>query len=101
MQRKKFFTLSVWLLGYTIAVQSDIGLSQQTPPTENKGLKAPVVTSLDLGPEIEGMQRRQLRMRKFMLEPDGVIAVHPHKDRPSAVYPSRELNRASARRKSD
>jgi len=45
-----------------------------------------VITYLDLGPEIEGMEGRQLRMRKFTLEPGGVIAVHPHKDRPSAVY---------------
>ena len=59
--------------------------ASQAPPTENKGMKAPVLASLDLGPEIEGMQGRQLRMRLITLEPGGVLAVHSHKDRPSVV----------------
>ena len=86
MNMKRFFKLTVWLLGFTLLVGVGSAISQQTPPTENKGLKAPVIASLDLGPEIDGMQGRQLRMRMFTLEPGGVIAVHSHKDRPSAVY---------------
>lgn len=60
--------------------------AEEAPPKENKGLKAPVLASLDLGPEIDGMQGRQLRMRLLTIEPGGVIAIHPHKDRPSVVH---------------
>ncbi len=61
-------------------------LGQQGPPTESKGMKAPVLTSLDLGPEIDGMQGRQLRMRVMTIEPGGVIGIHSHRDRPTVVH---------------
>jgi quercetin dioxygenase-like cupin family protein len=86
MNLKRFSKLTVSLSGLAFAVGLGTAAGQQTPPTENKGMKAPVVASLDLGPEIDGMQGRQLRMRVITLEPGGVIAVHPHKDRPSVVY---------------
>jgi quercetin dioxygenase-like cupin family protein len=56
------------------------------PPKENRNFKAPVLASLELGPEIEGMQGRQLRMRLLTIEPGGAIAIHPHKDRPTVVH---------------
>src|SRR5215471_5258457 len=68
MKRQWSFELSVWLLVCIIGLSCEAAWSQQTPPTEDKGLNAPVITSLDLGPEIEGMQGRQLRMRKVTLE---------------------------------
>jgi quercetin dioxygenase-like cupin family protein len=86
MSVKGFFKLFAPILACMFIAGVKTALSDPIPPTENKGMKAPVIASLDLGPEIDGMQGRQLRMRKFTLEPGGVIAVHPHKDRPSAVY---------------
>jgi quercetin dioxygenase-like cupin family protein len=86
MNVKRFLRLTVWLLGSALVVGLGTAVSQQAPPTENKGMKTPVVASLDLGPEIDGMQGRQLRMRLMTLEPGGVIAVHPHKDRPAVVH---------------
>ena len=83
---KRFFKLAVWLVGFTLVAGLGIAVGQQAPPTETKGMKAPVIASLDLGPEIEGMQGRQLRMRLLTLEPGGVVAVHSHKDRPTVVY---------------
>ena len=86
MSVRRFFEPTVWLLGTALAAGSGTAVGQQAPPAENKGMKAPVVASLDLGPEIDGMQGRQLRMRMITIEPGGVIAIHPHKDRPSVVY---------------
>lgn len=86
MTKNRMVALMAFVLVCTISLTAQIAFSQQTPPTENKGMKAPVLTSLDLGPEIDGMEGRQLRMRMFTLEPGGVIAIHPHKDRPAAVY---------------
>jgi quercetin dioxygenase-like cupin family protein len=77
--------LASFVLGSALLVAA-AGLSQPAPPTENKGMKAPVLASLDLGPEIDGMQGRQLRMRLMTIDPGGVIAIHSHKDRPTVVH---------------
>lgn len=59
---------------------------QQALP-ETKGVTVNLLATLDLGPEIEGMAGRQLRMRMFTIEPGGVIGpIHDHKDRPGMVY---------------
>ena len=44
-----------------------------------------MLATIDLGPEIDGMQGRQLRLRLIIVEPSGVIAVHSHKDRPAVA----------------
>ena len=60
--------------------------SLQAAP-ETKGVTVEFLNSVDLGPEIEGMAGRQLRMRKVTIEPGGVIGpVHDHIDRPGVVY---------------
>jgi quercetin dioxygenase-like cupin family protein len=73
-----------WFLGF--ALTTGVGTAQQTAPTENKGVTFTPLSAVDLGPEISGMQGRQLRLRMITLEPGGVVAVHSHKDRPGAVY---------------
>ena len=46
-----------------------------------------LVAAVDLGPAIEGMEGRQLRMRMVTVEPGGVFGpIHDHKDRPGIVY---------------
>ena len=52
----------------------------------NKGFTASKTTVVDLGPEIEGMTGRELRMRMLTIEPGGHIGLHSHKDRPAVVY---------------
>lgn len=61
-------------------------IGQQTAPTENKGVTVKQLSSVDLGPEIEGMNGRQLRMRMITVEPGGFLGVHSHKDRPGTAY---------------
>ena len=42
---------------------------------------------VDLGPEIDGMAGRKLRMRMVTIEPGGVFGpVHDHRDRPGVVF---------------
>jgi quercetin dioxygenase-like cupin family protein len=54
---------------------------------ETKGVTVQLLAALDLGPEIEGMAGRQLRMRMVTIEPGGVFGpVHDHVDRPGMVY---------------
>jgi quercetin dioxygenase-like cupin family protein len=85
MRRRLFFAVvlsSALILGFGWRVAN----SQQTVPKDNKGFKATVEQVVDLGPEIEGMQGRQLRLRILTIEPGGHIGLHSHKDRPAVVY---------------
>lgn len=54
---------------------------------ETRGVTVQHLASVDLGPEIEGMAGRELRMRTVTIEPGGVLGpVHDHADRPGVVY---------------
>ena len=54
---------------------------------ETKGITVKLLGVVDLGPEIEGMAGRQLRMRVVTIEPGGVFGpVHDHRDRPGMFY---------------
>lgn len=59
---------------------------EQVAP-ETKGVSAELLAAVDLGPQIEGMAGRQLRLRKFTFAPGAVFGpIHDHKDRPGIVY---------------
>jgi quercetin dioxygenase-like cupin family protein len=55
-------------------------------PKGNKDFKTTKTEVVDLGPEIAGMEGRQLRLRLLTIEPGGYIGNHSHKDRPAVVY---------------
>lgn len=58
----------------------------ETAP-ETTGITSELLASVDLGLEIEGMEGRQFRMRRFTFAPGAVYGpVHDHKDRPGLVF---------------
>jgi quercetin dioxygenase-like cupin family protein len=58
---------------------------EQVPAT--KGVSAELLATIDLGPEIAGMEGRQLRMRRFTFDPGAVFGpLHDHIGRPGTVY---------------
>ena len=60
--------------------------SEQVAP-EAKGVEVKLLAEVDLGPEIEGMEGHQLRMRMVTIEPGGGFGpIHDHKGRPGIVY---------------
>ncbi len=62
-------------------------MSNEQVAPETKGVTVRLLATVDLGPEIEGMAGRQLRMRMVTIEPGGVFGpIHDHKDRPGTVY---------------
>jgi len=62
-------------------------MSDEEAAPETRGVTTDVLATVDLGPEIEGMQGRQLRMRLVTMEPGGVYGpIHDHVDRPGLVY---------------
>jgi quercetin dioxygenase-like cupin family protein len=62
-------------------------MSTEPMGPETKGVAVELLATVDLGPEIEGMQGRELRMRMVTIEPGGTFGpVHDHKGRPGTVY---------------
>ena len=62
-------------------------MSNERVVPETKGVAVKLLATVDLGPEIEGMAGRQLRMRMVTIEPGGVFGpLHDHKGRPGTVY---------------
>ena len=61
-------------------------MSQEAVP-ETRGVSVDLLATIDLGPEIAGMDGFQLRMRRFTMEPGAVFGpLHDHRGRPGAVY---------------
>ena len=62
-------------------------MSNELEAPAPKGVTVKLLATVDLGPEIEGMERRQLRMRRVTIEPGGVFGpTHDHNGRPGTVY---------------
>ena len=62
-------------------------MSNEQAVPETKGVSVTSLAAVDLGPEIEGMAERQLRMRTVTIEPGGVFGpIHDHKNKPCMVY---------------
>lgn len=78
--------VTLFLLSFAVSQGQQAANAQEAAPKDNKGFKATVKQVVDLGPEIEGMEGRQLRMRVLTIEPGGYIGIHSHKDRPAVVY---------------
>lgn len=57
----------------------------ENAPTMPKGVTDTVIGSIDLAPEIN-VAGRQLRSRRLVVEPGGIVPLHSHKDRPALIY---------------
>ncbi len=86
MKQREVPYASLVAFGLVFCLAQQVANSQQAAPKDNKGFKATVQQAVELGPEIEGMKDRQLRMRLLTIEPGGYIGIHSHKDRPAVVY---------------
>src|SRR5689334_19848379 len=54
---------------------------------ETRGVTVELLSTVDLGPEIPGMEGRVLRMRRFTMEPGAVFGpLHDHVGRPGSVF---------------
>ncbi len=62
-------------------------MSSANEVPETRGVTSELLATVDLGPEIDGMDGRQLRMRIVTIEPGGVFGpLHDHDGRPGTVY---------------
>jgi quercetin dioxygenase-like cupin family protein len=53
-------------------------------PTMPKDVTHTVIGAVDLGSEIN-VEGRQLRTRRLVVQPGGVVPIHSHKDRPALI----------------
>ncbi|MGV9824674.1 cupin domain-containing protein [Gordonia sp. NPDC003429] len=61
--------------------------AHQSEQPATTGVTIELLTTVDLGAEIEGMAGHELRMRKVTIEPGGVFGpVHDHIGRPGTVF---------------
>ena len=86
MNRNHILKLASCLLGVVLIAVYVSADGQQTAPTETKGVTVKQLEAINLGPEIDGMGGRQLRMRMLTFEPGAFIGIHSHKDRPGTVF---------------
>jgi quercetin dioxygenase-like cupin family protein len=54
--------------------------------TQPKGVKDTVLGTIDLSKEKVNLQDRQLRLRKLVVQPGGIVPWHSHEDRPALIY---------------
>jgi len=62
-------------------------MSDDQVAPETAGVTVELLASVDLGPEVQGLDGHHLRMRMVTIAPGGVFGpVHDHKGRPGTVY---------------
>jgi quercetin dioxygenase-like cupin family protein len=83
MTAMRVLRLGAWFLTLVAGIGIGTAIGQQSPPKDNKGLDAKVVSTIDLAPD---MPSYQLRLRTITVEPGGVAGLHSHKDRPEFAY---------------
>lgn len=68
--------------------ERDIALQRNiSGPTENKGIGTiTLLGTVELGDEFPTTAGRQLRARKLIILPGGIVAVHQHDARPGMAY---------------
>ncbi len=80
---------SLFLFPAAIAGECPAGKSGDnvTPPgpSEPKGLKDEVISSIDLG-QGYNVPDRQFRMRRLEISPGGIVPWHSHESRPAHIY---------------
>ena len=86
VMRRNLLVGALLVCGMLLNIGPTVAGPEQTAPKDNKGFQAVVKEVVDLGPEIDGMSGRELRMRVLTIQPGGYIGIHSHKDRPAVVY---------------
>jgi quercetin dioxygenase-like cupin family protein len=80
------FVSSSTSLAALLLFPAHIASAEEAAPKGNVGFSTVKSQVIDLGPEIDGMEGRQLRMRILRIEPGGHIGIHNHINRPAVVY---------------
>jgi quercetin dioxygenase-like cupin family protein len=80
---KRLFAMALLIAA---AFAAGLAVGEAQVPSENQGLSAVELRSLELTEELDTIKGKAMRMRKITLQPGGVIGLHTHKDRPAVSY---------------
>jgi quercetin dioxygenase-like cupin family protein len=83
MMMLRMFRPTIAVAGFMLAASMVTAHAQGAEP---KGPLAKPLLNLDLGPEMDTVQGRTLRMQLTTYEPGSSNKPHSHKDRPEVVY---------------
>ena len=73
-------------LAFVLSWMPQVANSQQTGPTEGKGIESAAIQAVYPGPKIADMQGQQMRMWVITIEPGGQKFIHNPKNQPAVVY---------------
>jgi len=59
---------------------------RMTGETKPKGVTDTILASIDLSKEKVALKDRQMRIRRLVVQPGGVVPWHSHEDRPALIY---------------
>ena len=60
--------------------------AQQMVDTKPAGVTDTTLGAIDLGKEMAKIKGRELRFRKMVIQPGGIVPWHSHDDRPALIY---------------
>ena len=78
------FIAAIALGGATPAMADQHANPLANAPTMPKGVTDTVIGAIDLDSEIN-VQGRQLRTRRLVVQPGGIVPIHSHTDRPALI----------------
>jgi quercetin dioxygenase-like cupin family protein len=84
MSRIFFAGCAAVLIG--LVFEAGIAAGERSAPREPRGVSAGVAGTLELGPELDSLEGRQLRVRIITFEPGGAVPLHSHDGRPGIAH---------------
>ena len=85
-------TKSKWVLGACAGVliglvfEAGVVVGESEAPHEPRGVSVGSASTLELGPELDSLDGRQLRVRIITFEPGGAVPLHSHNGRPGIAH---------------
>ena len=79
--RKTVWTLCAAALT-CLVFEAGVAVGEKTAPVEAHGVTVGAPSILDLGPELDSLDGRQLRIRVITFQPGGAVPLHSHNGRP-------------------
>ena len=65
-----------------LVFQGGVVVGETAAPEKPRGVSVGETSSLELAPELESLEGRQLRVRVITFEPGGAVPLHSHNGRP-------------------
>ena len=86
MKMKNLFWLACAVTVLGLVLKAGVVVGESSPPEKPRGISIGPVSTLDLGPELEDLDGRKLRVRIITFEPGAAVPLHSHNGRPGVAH---------------